>query len=189
MESNWLVLASARIVQSTIFIGRLTSGNMCIVKLCVFRTWRNTFAVQRFMYYTFFPLLQLPPYKVNGKLAVHINSCGQSVDTKSPKRKSSNPCEECGKHIHDPHRFCSIACKVCVNSKIKDHSVGTVVSLSQDSGNLSFKDNKRSPETNASELESTISIAESMEETKTSTSSLQPRKRRVKSIPHRAPFF
>ncbi|XP_031741093.1 uncharacterized protein LOC101214401 isoform X3 [Cucumis sativus] len=162
---------------------------MCIVKLCVFRTWRNTFAVQRFMYYTFFPLLQLPPYKVNGKLAVHINSCGQSVDTKSPKRKSSNPCEECGKHIHDPHRFCSIACKVCVNSKIKDHSVGTVVSLSQDSGNLSFKDNKRSPETNASELESTISIAESMEETKTSTSSLQPRKRRVKSIPHRAPFF
>lgn len=55
-----VVLASARIVQSTIFIGRLTSGNMCIVKLCVFRTWRNTFAVQRFMYYTFFPLLQLP---------------------------------------------------------------------------------------------------------------------------------
>ncbi|XP_038893018.1 uncharacterized protein LOC120081909 [Benincasa hispida] len=131
---------------------------------------------------------EIHPYKVNGKVAVHLNARSQSIDTKSPKTKSGSPCEDCGRHIHDPHRFCSIACKVSVNSKLKDQSIGTVVSPSQNSGNLSLKD-KISPETNASELESTISIAESTEGTKTSSpSSSQPRKRRRKGIPHRAPF-
>lgn len=131
---------------------------------------------------------EIHPYKANGKVAVHLNSRSQSVDTKSLKAKSGNPCEECGRHVQDPHRFCSIACKVSVNSKPKDQSVGTVLTPSPDCRNLSFK-GKTSPETNVSELESTISIAESTEETKTSPSSSQPRKRGRKAIPHRAPFF
>lgn len=79
--------------------------------------------------------------------------------------------------------------QVSVNSKLKDQSIRTIVSLSPDFGNLSFKE-KTSAETNASELESTISIAESREETKASpSSSSQPRKRRRKDTPHRSPSF
>ncbi|XP_022146742.1 uncharacterized protein LOC111015876 isoform X2 [Momordica charantia] len=127
-------------------------------------------------------------YKVNGEVSVHLNSRRQSVDTKSPKAKSRGSCEDCGRHVQDPYRFCSVACKVSVNSvKVKGQSIGTIISPSLDFGNLSYKE-RTSPETNASELESTISIAESIEEIKASPSSSRPRKRRRKGIPHRSPF-
>ncbi|KAG7031491.1 hypothetical protein SDJN02_05531, partial [Cucurbita argyrosperma subsp. argyrosperma] len=36
-------------------------------------------------------------YRVNGEIAVHLNSPGQPVDTKSPKRKFGHFCEDCGR--------------------------------------------------------------------------------------------
>ncbi|XP_023548890.1 uncharacterized protein LOC111807405 [Cucurbita pepo subsp. pepo] len=137
----------------------------------------------------YFRCSEIHTYKVNGEISVHLNSRGQSVDAKPPKTKSGGSCEDCGRYVQYPNRFCSIACKVSVNSKLKDQSIRTIVSLSPDFGNLSFKE-KTSAETNASELESTISIAESREETKASpSSSSQPRKRRRKDTPHRSPSF
>ncbi|XP_022146743.1 uncharacterized protein LOC111015876 isoform X3 [Momordica charantia] len=136
----------------------------------------------------FFRCSEIHTYKVNGEVSVHLNSRRQSVDTKSPKAKSRGSCEDCGRHVQDPYRFCSVACKVSVNSvKVKGQSIGTIISPSLDFGNLSYKE-RTSPETNASELESTISIAESIEEIKASPSSSRPRKRRRKGIPHRSPF-
>ncbi|XP_023537392.1 uncharacterized protein LOC111798456 isoform X2 [Cucurbita pepo subsp. pepo] len=86
------------------------------------------------------------------------------------------------------YHFCCAGIQVSVNSKFKEQSIGTIIYPSPESINLSFKE-KSSPETEAWELESTISVAESTEETQATSSSSRPRKRRRKGIPCRCPFF
>ncbi|KAG6600856.1 hypothetical protein SDJN03_06089, partial [Cucurbita argyrosperma subsp. sororia] len=172
----------------------------CSVSFCTNCTVRNLHGQVRIWRYSYhdvvrvqvmknhFCCAEIQSYRVNGEIAVHLNSPGQPVDTKSPKRKFGHFCEDCGRSVNDPHPFCSIACKVSVNSKFKEQIIGTIIYPSPESINLSFKE-KSSPETEAWELESTISVAESTEETQATSSSSRPRKHRRKDIPHRCPFF
>ncbi|KAF3432083.1 hypothetical protein FNV43_RR26822 [Rhamnella rubrinervis] len=137
---------------------------------------------------------KIQTYKINGEKAVHLNPRPQSKDSKpSTKSKCAASCEACGRYIQDlPNRFCSIACKVSLvpmNPLDQSHNKFITVPIAQ-YGDLSLKESYNS-ETNTSEMESSLSLAESVEEVHAWVSAaLKPRKllHKRKGIPLRAPF-
>ncbi|XP_024019354.1 uncharacterized protein LOC21390182 [Morus notabilis] len=138
---------------------------------------------------------RIQTYKINGEKAVHLNPRPQSKDAKpSTKSFCAGSCEACGRYIQDPpNRFCSIACKVSlVPLEPKDQSQNFITVPIPQYGDLSFKENCNS-ETNLSEMESSLSLAESGEEVHACwvSSALKPRKllRKRKGIPFRAPLY
>ncbi|GMN38389.1 hypothetical protein TIFTF001_007616 [Ficus carica] len=137
---------------------------------------------------------KIQTYKINGEKAVHLNPRPQSKDAKpSTKSFCAGNCEACGRYIQDPpNRFCSIACKVSqVPLKPKDQRQNFETSPVSQYGDLSFKENNS--ETYMSEMESSLSLAESAEEVNACWvgSALKPRKllRKRKGVPVRAPLF
>ncbi|XP_062113295.1 protein RGF1 INDUCIBLE TRANSCRIPTION FACTOR 1 [Humulus lupulus] len=138
---------------------------------------------------------KIQTYKINGEKAVHLNPRPQSKDAKpSTKSVCAGSCEACKRYIQDPpNRFCSISCKISVVPlKPKDHNnQSSFITVSQYE-DLSCKE-KSISETNLSEIESSLSLAESSEEIQACwvSSPLKPRKllRKRKGIPFRAPLY
>lgn len=135
---------------------------------------------------------KIQTYKINGEKAVHLNPRPQSKDTKpSTKSKTGTACETCERYLQDPpNRFCSIACKVSVESvKLKDQRNDMLFSIQK----VTDKSTKEQfhPETSTDEKESSISSVDFSEEAGTwFRSTLKPRKQlhKRKGIPRRAPL-
>ncbi|KAK4400123.1 hypothetical protein Sango_1118400 [Sesamum angolense] len=133
-------------------------------------------------------------YKINGEKAVHLNPRPQLKDTKSSKAKGGGTsCEACGRHIQDlPNRFCSIACKVSIDTEITINQSNRIISAPMSKvGHLPNLE----PEENSYEIgytSSSPSLTESSSEVIQAWSSpvLRPKKmlNKRKSVPRRAPM-
>ncbi|XP_073057674.1 protein RGF1 INDUCIBLE TRANSCRIPTION FACTOR 1 [Primulina eburnea] len=76
---------------------------------------------------------EIQAYKINGEKAVHLNPRPHLKEAKFSKAKVGGGaayCKACERHIQDlPNRFCSIACKVSMDTKIFINKTNKVVSL------------------------------------------------------------
>ncbi|KAM6546777.1 hypothetical protein CsatB_027513 [Cannabis sativa] len=133
---------------------------------------------------------KIQTYKINGEKAVHLNPRPQSKDAKpSTKSLCAGSCEACNRYIQDPpNRFCSISCKITI-VPLKPKESSNFITYED----LSCKEKSINSETMLSEIESSLSLAESSEEIQPCwvNSSLKPRKllHKRKGIPFRAPLY
>ncbi|XP_051149417.1 protein RGF1 INDUCIBLE TRANSCRIPTION FACTOR 1 [Andrographis paniculata] len=140
---------------------------------------------------------QIQAYKINGEKAVHLNPRPPGKDAKGSKPKIAGggaSCKTCGRHIQEfPNRFCSIACKVWMESDITTRSKILSLPPAKKVIDLPSVDSKQNFNENGcgSPLLSPTNSSSSEVIQALSNSNLKPRKtlRKRKGIPRRSPFW
>ncbi|KAG8382678.1 hypothetical protein BUALT_Bualt05G0102200 [Buddleja alternifolia] len=187
--------------------------NLCFCKHCVSSSTHSThlhrlLQICKYVYHDVVRLHDIQKhldcsyiqaYKINGEKAVHLNPRPQQKDAKNSKGKGGGTtCGACGRHIQDlPNRFCSIACKVSIDTEMnitQSHNIiSTPMSKVEHLPNLEAEENSSENGYGSSSQ----SLTESSEVIQTAacdrdrhSSSLRPTKvlRKRKSLPTRSPF-
>ncbi|XP_073148510.1 protein RGF1 INDUCIBLE TRANSCRIPTION FACTOR 1 [Henckelia pumila] len=138
---------------------------------------------------------QIQAYKINGEKAVHLKPRPHLKDAKFSKAKVGGGggayCKACERHLQDsPNRFCSIACKVSMDTGTVINKTNKVVSMPISKGDdLATFDCEGTKENGYDSSFSLTESSEVVQEWFDSSLRLKKMLSKRKGLPRRAPLF